>query len=137
MNIKTLTKITTKEQYEAVSKRVEQLIKEATEKNMLELGLDNEYIREIGRLSRLGAEYENEHVEFKHLKVRAKSPLIKEIEEAMYSRHLKQKDLAEMLDINEPTLSQIMTGKRHISMRTAQRLYHTLQIDPKVIMEYA
>jgi len=137
MDLKLLTKIETSEQYETVRKKIDVLIKEATEKNLLELSMDNDYIREIGRLSRLGAQYENEYIKFKHLKVKAKTPLIKEIEDAMYSRRLKQKELAEILEVNEPTLSQIMTGKRHVSMRMAKRLYQTLQIDPKLIVEYA
>lgn len=137
MDLKLLTKIETSEQYETVRKKIDVLIKEATEKNLLELSMDNDYIREIGRLSRLGAQYENEYIKFKQLKIKAKTPLIKEIEDAMYSRRLKQKELAEILEVNEPTLSQIMTGKRHVSMRMAKRLYQTLQIDPKLIVEYA
>jgi transcriptional regulator with XRE-family HTH domain len=85
----------------------------------------------------LGARYEKEHIHFQHLKIRKKSPLIKNIEEVMYAKDLKQKDVAELIGINEPTLSQIMRGKRQISMRTAKRLYRSLQIDPKLIMEYA
>jgi hypothetical protein len=35
---------------------------------MLESEYDNEYTREIGRLANLDADYENEYMEFKHLK---------------------------------------------------------------------
>jgi antitoxin component HigA of HigAB toxin-antitoxin module len=137
MNIKTMEKVETLKQYQVVRQEMERLIKEATEKNLLELDLDNDYIREIGRLSRLNAQFESEKMEFKYLKVRSKSPLIKEIEDIMYNRHLRQKDLAEILEVNEPTLSQIMTGKRTVSMRMAKRMYNTLQIDPKLILEFA
>jgi hypothetical protein len=62
MDFKKIAKIETREQYDAVCKRVDELIKEGTGKNLLELGLDNEYIREIGRLGVMGADYENEYI---------------------------------------------------------------------------
>jgi len=131
-------KITTRDDYDAVLSHVKELIIEATENGSLDdPEADNESIREIGRLSVLGANYEDEYIEFKHIEVRKKSPLIKSIEDEMYSRDMKQKELAEMLEINEPALSQIMRGKRSISMRTAKRLHKSLNIDAKMLIDYA
>ena len=121
MELKELKKVETREQYDAVRARVDELINEATEKGMLESDFDNEYIREIGRFGILGAQYENEYIQFKYLKVRKKSPLIKSIEDEMYSRNMKQKDLAGMLGINAPTLSQVMRGKRSMSLSVAKK----------------
>ena len=73
MDLKNIKKIETEEQYEAIRVRIDDLIREATAKGMLESDYDNEYTREIGRLSYLGALYENEYMKFKHLKVRKKS----------------------------------------------------------------
>ena len=130
--------LTTRDDYDQVLAHVKNLIKEATDNGALDdPEADNEYIREIGRLSRLGAEYENEYIQFTHLKVKKKSPLIRKIEDEMYSRDIKQKELANMLGINEPTLSQIMRQKRPISMRTAKKLHKSLDIDPKLIIDYA
>lgn len=42
--------ITTREQYDEVRVRVNELITEATKKGLLEPNADNDYIREIGRL---------------------------------------------------------------------------------------
>jgi len=137
MDLANINEIKTAEQYEAVRVRVDELIREASEKGLLESEYDNEYTREIGRLSYMGAIYENEYIEFKHIKVRKKSPLIRQIEDEMYSRNIKQKELANMIDINEPTLSQIMRGKRSMSMRTARRLHKALNIDAKLLIEYA
>jgi hypothetical protein len=88
MDLKNIKKVETEEQYESVRVRIDELIKEATEKGLLESDADNEYTREIGRLSYLGAIYENEYVKFEHIKVRKKSPLIKQIENEMYSQSL-------------------------------------------------
>ncbi|GHU54913.1 hypothetical protein FACS189411_02400 [Bacteroidia bacterium] len=135
MDLQALTKVETKEQYDAVLLRVDELIKEATEKGLLESDTDNDYTREIGRLGRMGAQYETDYYPFTVLKVRKKSPLIKSIEDEMYSRNIKQKELAEILGVNAPTLSQVMTGKRAISLRMAKRLYTSLHIDPALILE--
>jgi antitoxin component HigA of HigAB toxin-antitoxin module len=135
MDLQTLKKVETREQYNAVRLRVDELIKEATEKGMLESDADNDYIREIGRLGRMGAQYETDYYPFTVLKVRKKSPLIKSIEDEMYSRNIKQKELAEILGVNAPTLSQVMRGKRAISLRMAKRLYTSLHIDPALILE--
>ena len=88
--------ITTREEYETVLSHVKKLIVEATGNGALDdPEADNEYIREIGRLSVLGAEYENRYIEFKFLKVRKKSPLIRSIEDEMYSRNIDTKLLIE------------------------------------------
>jgi antitoxin component HigA of HigAB toxin-antitoxin module len=130
--------LTALEDYETVLSHVKELVREATANGALDdPESDNEYIREIGRLSYLGAKYEDEHIRFKHLKVRKKSPLIRSIEDEMYSRNIQQIQLAKMLGINEPTLSQIICGKRSISMRMAKKLHKSLNIDPKLIIDYA
>jgi hypothetical protein len=86
MDLKTIKKVETEEQYEAVRVRVDELIREASEKGLLESEYDNEYTREIGRLSYLGAIYENEYMKFEHIKVRKKATHIKQIKDEMYSR---------------------------------------------------
>ena len=137
MELKDIKKVETEEQYEAVRVRVNELVREASEKGMLESEYDNEYTREIGRLSYMGAVYENEYMQFEHLKVREKTPLIRRIEDELYSRNIKQKELADILGINEPALSQIIRGKRPISMRTAKKLHKSLNIDAKLLIDYA
>ncbi|GHV69186.1 hypothetical protein FACS1894199_17500 [Bacteroidia bacterium] len=72
MDLQTLQKVETREQYDAIRMRVDELIKETTEKGLLESNADNDYIREIGRLGILGAQYENEYYPFQCLKVRNK-----------------------------------------------------------------
>ena len=74
MNLTNIKKVETEEQYEAICIRVDELIREASEKGLLESEYDNEYTREIGRLSYLGAIYENEYMRFEHLNIRRKLP---------------------------------------------------------------
>ncbi|MBQ9677591.1 MAG: hypothetical protein IJV44_05580 [Prevotella sp.] len=128
-------KIQNRKEYDAVKERVDALIAEATAKGMLEPEADNEYTQEIAQLSELMAIYEDEELDI--LPLREKSPLIRCIEDYFYSRNLHQKDGARILGINESVFSQVMCGKRKISMSLAKRLHSRLGIDAKLILENA
>jgi predicted XRE-type DNA-binding protein len=122
--------------FDLASSYVDDLIKEATAVGALaEQDTNNEYTMEIGRVGGMCADYENKYIAFEHIKV--KSALVVSIENEMEKRHLKQRQTAELLDVNESTFSLIMTGKRNVSMRMAKRLYKELNIDPHVILEFA
>ena len=81
------------------------------------------------------ADYETNYMTFQTLKF--KSPLIRGIEKEMEQRQLKQREVAEILEVKESTFSQIIRGRRPVSMQMAKRLYKNFNIDPKVILEYA
>ena len=130
-----MEKITTREQYDAVKAKVEQLIADATAKGMLEPDMDNSYTQEISALSKQMATYEDEYLNI--MPLRQKSPLIACIEDYFYAHGLKQKDGAKLLGVNESQFSQIMSGRRRISMSFAKRLHSKLGIDADLILEYA
>jgi len=50
---------------------------------------------------------------------------------------MRQKDGARLLGVNESAFSQVMSGRRHITMPLAKRLHTKLGIDAKMILEYA
>jgi plasmid maintenance system antidote protein VapI len=56
---------------------------------------------------------------------------------AIKTRGLSQRKAAEIIGVNEPTFSSIMRGKRHISMRTAKKLFSEFRINPELIIKYA
>jgi plasmid maintenance system antidote protein VapI len=62
---------------------------------------------------------------------------VRVLQEEMYKRDIKQKDIAKLIGINDTTFSLFMTGKRKLSMSSARKLYKKLNIDPKLILEYA
>ena len=128
-------KLTTRQEYDEVKADVEALIAEATEKGMLEPKMDNEYTRQIAELSRQMAQYEEEYMDI--LPLREKTPLIRSIEDYFYARNMKQKEGAQFLGINESVFSQILSGKRRITMPLAKRLHSKLGIDAEMILEYA
>ena len=128
-------KLTTRQEYDETKAIVEALISEATEKGMLEPEMDNEYTRQISELSKLMATYEDEYMHI--LPLREKTPLIRSIEEYFYARNMKQKDGARLLGINESVFSQILSGKRRITMPIAKRLHSKLGINADMILEFA
>ena len=128
-------KLTTRQEYDEVKAVVEALIAEATAKGMLEPEMDNEYTCQIAELSKQMAQYEDEYMNI--MPLREKTPLIKCIEDYFYARNMKQKDGAKLLGINESVFSQILSGKRRITMPLAKRLHSKLGIDSDLILEYA
>ena len=130
-----MEKLTTRQQYDETKAHVEQLIAEATEKGMLESDMNNAYTQEIGKLSKLMAAFEDEYLNI--LPLRQKSPLIATIEEYFFAYGMKQKEGAKLLGVNESQFSQIMSGRRKISMTFAKRLHKKMGIDANLILEYA
>lgn len=130
-----MDKLTRRQEYNEVKAKVEALIAEATEKGMLEPEANNKYTRQISDLSKLMAQYEDEYMDI--LPLREKTPLIKSIEDYFYARNMKQKEGAKYLGINESVFSQILSGKRRITMPIAKRLHSKLGIDANMILKYA
>lgn len=131
-----LTEITDIQTFNDVRVYFEDLIQYATKNGYLkEMGADNEYTREMGRVGIMLADYESIYMKFKYLKV--KNPLIVSIEKEMGKKQLNQRQPAELLEVKENTFSQVMTGKRNVSMQLAKKLYKKLSIDPKTILEFA
>ncbi|MBO7045033.1 MAG: hypothetical protein J6W38_01585 [Prevotella sp.] len=128
-------KMTTRQEYDEAKAIVEALIAEATEKGMLEPEMDNEYTRRIAELSKQIAKYEDEFLDI--LPLREKTPLIRSIEDYFYAHNMKQKEGAKLLGINESVFSQVLSGKRRITMPLAKRLHSKLGIDSDLILEYA
>lgn len=130
-----MNKLTTRKEYDEIKAKVEALIAEATDKGMLEPEMDNEYTRQISDLSKLMAQYEDEYMDI--LPLREKTPLIRSIEDYLYAHNMKQKEGAQYLGINESVFSQILSGKRRITMPIAKRLHSKLGINADMILKYA
>ena len=130
-----MNKLTTRKEYDEIKAKVETLIAEATDKGMLEPEMDNEYTRQISDLSKLMVQYEDEYMDI--LPLREKTPLIRSIEDYFYAHNMKQKEGAQYLGINESVFSQILSGKRRITMPIAKRLHSKLGINADMILKYA
>ena len=59
------------------------------------------------------------------------------IELKMYERRLKQKELAKLLGVGEPKLSQIMSRKRKPDVAFLKAAHDQLGIDANLLLKYA
>ena len=111
--------------YKLKSKRLEELLMEFTVNGHL----SKPKSLELDLLSDQIQEYEEKHFPFKV------ESLQEMIELRMYQRKLKQKDLAVILGTTPSRISEILRGKRNITIDLAKGLYHKLNIDPKLILQ--
>ena len=84
------TSISSQEQYNEVRTQLENLIREATEKGMLESDADNEYTRKIGKLARLTATYEDQFMSL--LKHQTIHVAIEQGTDGTYSAYIADED---------------------------------------------
>jgi len=59
------------------------------------------------------------------------------IELRMYQRKLKQKDLAKILGTTPSRISEILNGKRGLTLELARGMYLKLNIDAELILQNA
>ena len=59
------------------------------------------------------------------------------LEVEMFKRRIQKRGLAELLEVPEPRLSELMQGKQEVSLEFAQRLYTKLHIPAEVILSLA
>ena len=129
-----VTRITTPIEFELLTNHTDDLIREATEGGYFsDPDESNEYTKEIDRLGKIGARYEDE---FLNLSIQ-RNPLVCEIEQTLKSRGLTQKKAAELVGVTEPTFSDVLRGKKRITMRMAKRLFTELHVDPQTIIQYS
>lgn len=133
---KEMVEIADKKTFDQVKAYSEKLLKYATVNGYLaNPESDNEFTRELGRIGIMLADYESIYTDFELLKV--KNPLLVTIEKEMRKKGLNQRKTAEILDIKENTFSQVISGKRNISMKLAKKLHSALGIDAGLIIENA
>jgi len=111
-------------EYRLKNKRLEELLKILTREGVL----DNNLANELDILSDEIASYEEENYPFK-------ADTLKEmIELRMFQRKLKQKDIAQILGTTPSRISEILNGKRNLTIDLAKGLHHKLNIDAELIL---
>jgi len=115
----------TKKEYNSKIKRLEVLLEGLTVKGKLTKKLQTE----LDELSDQIANYEETQFPFEP------SNLKEMIELRMYQRKLKQKDLAKILGTTPSRISEILSGKRGLTMELAKGMYQKLNIDAELILK--
>lgn len=119
-------KIETEKEYNAAMKKIDALMKKG-EKN-----LTRQEGQQIKEMALLAQAYEKTMY-----KIHAPKTLEGLIELKMYERKLRQKELAGLLGMGEPKLSQIMSRKRKPDVAFLKAVHRLLDIDGNILLEYA
>jgi HTH-type transcriptional regulator / antitoxin HigA len=120
------TNIATEKEYGATMSKLDTLMKKG-ESNLTDKEAD-----EIRTLALAAQAYEKSIYTIPTPKT-----LLGLIELEMYERRLKQKELAKLLGIGEPKLSQIMSSKRKPDLAFLKAAHKHLGIDGNLLLEYA
>lgn len=127
-----VTTINTESEYRRVQAVIETYLQKATEGGGF-ASLSEEDDGELLRLSHLMRAYEQQHFPMPT----QPQTLAGMIELKMFERKLKQKDLARLLEIEAPRVSELLRGKRRVSIELARQLYKKLDIPAEFILEHA
>jgi HTH-type transcriptional regulator / antitoxin HigA len=114
----------TRSEYHVKLKRMEELLTILTLRGKLPMRLQTE----LDAVSEDIADYEEVHYPFEP------ESLKDMIELRMYQRKLKQKDVAEILGTTPSRISEILNGKRKLTLDQAKGLYKKLNIDAELIL---
>lgn len=117
----------TKTEYANKTKRLEELLLIISSKQKLSKNLQ----QELDNLSDEIADYEETRFPFEA------SNLKEMIELRMYQRKLKQKDIAKILGTTPSRISELLNGKRGLTMELARGLHKKLNIDAELILNNA
>lgn len=124
--------INSENDYRSICAKIDVLIDKGTKLGDMELLSDkdkNEYVK----LSAMIRTWEKVH--YPH-PIPA-NPLIARIQERMTEKNLKQRETAALLGIDEARMSEILRGKRSISMRMAKSLRKNLNIEADILIDFA
>ncbi|RYE26998.1 MAG: helix-turn-helix domain-containing protein [Sphingobacteriales bacterium] len=119
-------KIGNEKEYNAVMKEIDTLMKSGEKK------LSGKELKSLQSLALAAQMYEKSIYT-----IPAPQTLEGLIELKMYERKLKQKELAKLLGIGEPKLSQIMSRKRKPDVPFLKAAHKFLGIDGNLLLEYA
>ena len=123
-------KIVSVAQYEKALREIESFM------NAFSDGENTTNDAKIAELAKAIEEYEDRHVVMPMPLVIQKPETVPDvIELKMFEKKMKRKEMAKLLGISDTRLSEVMHGKRKINMDLAKRLYKTLGVDPKFILE--
>lgn len=111
-------------QYERIFERIEELLKVVDD----DTPLDNRYMVELELLSNLVVEYEEKHYPIEP------PTLIEMVQERMSEMKLSQKEVAELLGISPPRISEYLNGKSEPTLKVARLMHQKLDIDAEILL---
>ena len=120
-----MARIKTEKEYNAAMARIDELLPLTWDETKPEDSPEN---LELSLLSDLVAEYEDVHYPISN------PSLIDILKLRMYEMGLNQKNVAALLDISAPRMSEIMHGKTEPSLSLARKMCIKMNISPQAIL---
>ena len=119
-----MAQIKTESEYKAIMARIDELFFKTDENTPK----DDSRLVELDVLSALVEEYEKEHYPIEI------PSLAQTIISRMREMNCSQKELAVILGISAPRLSDILTGKKDPTYQQARTISNKLSIDPAIVL---
>ena len=119
--------------YEGVMKRIEKSLQKITQIGGVEK-LPARELKTLQELSLMAEEFEDR---IPMMPIKAPSTLIEMIRYKMFEMNIRQKQLAKILGVSETRISELLAGKRKVTIDLAKKLHTRLNIDAHFILEVA
>ena len=120
-------------EYQQLMARIETFLQKATKAGGFD-ALTPEESDELTQMSELAEAYEDS---IPLMPIKVPQSIAEMIEFKMYEKKMKQRDMARLLEVPETRLSEILRGKRRVSMDLAKTLHKKLKIDADFILQHA
>jgi len=129
-----MTTLTTRTEYNQAMARAEELVQKATAAGGFE-NLPPEDTAEFGNLASAASKYETEVL--KLFPFTGKNNVVRQLEEEMFRRRMKQREMAAFLGVSASRFCDVIRGKAAITMPFAKALHSKLGFDANLILECA
>jgi len=120
----------TEKDYEKVQLQIEALLQKSS-KNGGFKALSSD---EVSLLNKLSLEAEKYEDNLQMMPIKSPTTLVEMIRFKMFEMNLKQKQLANLLEISETRISELLSGKRKLNLEMAKKLYQKLNIDAAFLL---
>ena len=120
-------------EYRDLMARIETFLQKATAGGGF-ASLSAEEADELAHLSLLAEAYEDS---IPLMPIKVPRSIAEMLQFKMYEKKLNQREMAALLEVPETRLSEVLRGKRRISLATAKQLRTKLAIDADFILEHA
>lgn len=126
-------KIDDREEYNKVMGQIEVLLKKSTQVG----GSENLSTKDLDTLKQLSLMAEQYEDSIPLMPIKKPTTLTDMIRFKMFELNLKQKQLANILEISETRISELLNGKRKLNLLLAKKLHKKLNIDADFLLEIA
>ena len=116
--------------YEKVQLQIEALLQKSIQNGGFKALLSDE----VSLLNKLSLVAENYEDNLQMMPIKTPTTLVEMIRFKMFEMNLKQKQLANLLEISETRISELLCGKRKLNLELAKKLYQKLNIDAAFLL---